>query len=67
MTIRHRKNSFKATSVRIERLDELEGVVRGFGFKDRTHFFQLAAQALMEVQRRGERLDWPPKFAVLED
>ena len=54
----------RTTSVRLDNLDELEGVVREFGFKDRSHFFQLCTDALLQVHRDGVRLDWPPKFVV---
>jgi hypothetical protein len=52
------------TSVRLEHLDELEGIVRNFGFKDRSHFFQLCTDALLEAHKDGKRLDWPPRFVV---
>jgi len=56
----------RTTSVRLEHLDELEGIVRNFGFKDRSHFFQLCIDALLEVHRNGQRVDWPLRF-VLRD
>jgi hypothetical protein len=54
----------KTTSVRIADLDKLERAVRDFGFKDRSHFFQLAANALLVVHENGQQLDWPPRFAT---
>jgi hypothetical protein len=54
----------RSTSVRIANLNQLERVVRDFGFKDRSHFFQLAANALLEVHENGQQLDWPPRFAT---
>jgi hypothetical protein len=56
----------RTTSVRLDNLDELESIVRDFGFKDRSHFFQLCTDALLQVHRSGRRLDWPPKFVVRE-
>jgi hypothetical protein len=56
----------RTTSVRLDNLDEHESVVRDFGFKDRSHFFQLCADALLQVHHGGQRLDWPPKFVVRE-
>jgi len=54
----------RTTSVRLEHLDTLERIVRDFGFKDRSHFFQLCTDALLEAHRDGRRLDWPPRFVV---
>jgi hypothetical protein len=56
----------RTTSVRLDNLDELESIVRDFGFKDRSHFFQLCTDALLQVHRDRRRLDWPPKFVVRE-
>jgi hypothetical protein len=54
----------RTTSVRLEHLDTLERIVRDFGFKDRSHFFQLCTDALLQAHRDGRRLDWPPRFVV---
>ena len=54
----------RTTSVRLEHLDTLERIVRDFGFKDRSHFFQLCTDALLQAHRNGHRLDWPPKFVI---
>ena len=54
----------RTTSVRLEHLDILEQVVRDFGFKDRSHFFQLCTDALLEAHKNGHRLDWPPRFVA---
>jgi hypothetical protein len=54
----------RTTSVRLEHLDTLERIVRDFGFKDRSHFFQLCTDALLQAHRDGHRLDWPPRFIV---
>ena len=54
----------RTTSVRLDNLDELESIVRDFGFKDRSHFFQLCTDALLQVHHSHRRLDWPPKFVV---
>ena len=54
----------RTTSVRLEHLDTLEKIVRDFGFKDRSHFFQLCTDALLLAHRNGHRLDWPPKFVI---
>jgi|GEM_PF-3508809 len=56
----------RTTSVRLDNLDELESIVRDFGFKDRSHFFQLCTDALLQVHHNHGRLDWPPKFVVRE-
>jgi hypothetical protein len=56
----------RTTSVRLENLDSLERVVREFGFKDRSHFFQLCTDALLQVHQQKKRLDWPPSFVVRE-
>jgi len=42
----------------------MERIVRDFGFKDRSHFFQLCTDALLQAHRDGRRLDWPPRFVV---
>jgi hypothetical protein len=54
----------KTTSVRLKHLDALEKVVRTFGCKDRSHFFQLCTDALLQAHKDGRRLDWPPRFVV---
>jgi len=54
----------RTTSVRLEHLDALERIVRSFGFKDRSHFFQLCTDALLQAHEDGRRLDWPPRFVV---
>jgi hypothetical protein len=56
----------RTTSVRLENLDTLETIVREFGFKDRSHFFQLCTDALLQAHSRNQRLDWPPRFAARE-
>jgi hypothetical protein len=55
----------RTTSARLERLDDLERVIREFGLKDRSHFFQLCTDALIQAHGKGARLDWPPHFAVV--
>ena len=52
----------RTTSVRLEHIDALERIVRDFGFRDRSHFFQLCTDALIQAHRDGCRLDWPPRF-----
>ena len=52
----------RTTSVRLKNLDALEKAVRTFGFKDRSHFFQLCTDALLQAREKGQRLDWPPRF-----
>jgi len=52
----------RTTSVRLENLERLEEVVRKFGFKDRSHFFQLCTNALLEADKEEARLYWPPRF-----
>ena len=59
-------NGKRTTSVRLENLDLLERVVREFGFKDRSHFFQLCTDALLRSHSEGHRLEWPPSFVVRE-
>ena len=59
-------NGKRTTSVRLHNLDALERVVREFGFKDRSHFFQLCTDALLQVHGQGQRLDWPPRFVTRE-
>ena len=56
----------RTTSIRLSGLDELETVVRKFGFKDRSHIFQLATDALLIAARDGVRLEWPPQFVLRE-
>ena len=50
----------RITSVRLKHIDALEKALRKFGFKDRTHFFQLCTDAILQVEDR--RLEWPPRF-----
>jgi hypothetical protein len=52
----------RTTSVRLENLGSLDRVVRDFGFKDRSHFFQLCTDALLRAHRDRLRLEWPPSF-----
>lgn len=59
-------NGKRTTSVRLENLDLLERVVREFGFKDRSHFFQLCTDALLRSHAEGHRLEWPPSFVARE-
>jgi hypothetical protein len=54
----------RTTSVRLEHLDTLEKIVREFGFKDRSHFFQLCTDALLQAHSRNQHLDWPPRFSA---
>lgn len=54
----------RTTSVRLEHLDSLEKIVREFGFKDRSHFFQLCTDALLQAHSLHQHLDWPPRFAA---
>jgi hypothetical protein len=57
----------RTISLRLEHLGTLERVVRDYGFKDRSHFFQLCTDALIKAHGDGRhRLDWPPRF-VLRD
>ena len=64
MNTKERDQRARATSVRLVNLDDLEEVIRGFGFKDRTHFFQLCTDALLKVHDEGKRLEWPPQFVT---
>ena len=57
-------NGKRTTSVRLKNLDLLERVVREFGFKDRSHFFQLCTDAMLRAHAQGHRLEWPPSFVV---
>jgi hypothetical protein len=55
------------TSLRLEHLGALERIVRDYGFKDRSHFFQICTDALIKAHGDSHRrLDWPPRF-VLRD
>jgi hypothetical protein len=60
----HESTEKQTTSVRLENIEELEQAVRLFGFKDRTHFFQLCTDALLQAHEQAKRLDWPPRFVV---
>jgi hypothetical protein len=42
-------------------------VVREFGFKDRSHFFQLCTDALIRAHSESQQLDWPPRFAIRKE
>src|SRR5262249_13206790 len=57
----------RTTSVRLENLERLERVVREFGFKDRSHFFQLCTAALLRAHSQNQQLDWPPRFATRKE
>ena len=57
----------RTTSVRLENLERLERVVREFGFKDRSHFFQLCTDALIRAHSESHQLDWPPRFAIRKE
>ena len=57
----------RTTSVRLENLERLERVVREFGFKDRSHFFQLCTDALIRAHSESQQLDWPPRFATRKE
>ena len=57
----------RTIGLRLEHLGTLGRVVRDYGFKDRSHFFQLCTDALIKAHGDGRhRLDWPPRF-VLRD
>jgi hypothetical protein len=63
-TARLQQRPKRTTSVRLENLERLERVVREFGFKDRSHFFQLCTDALIRAHAESQQLDWPPRFAT---
>jgi hypothetical protein len=52
----------RTTSIRLEHLRTLDHVVRDYGFRDRSHFFQLCTDDLIKAHGDGHRLDWPPRF-----
>jgi hypothetical protein len=57
----------RTISVRLQNLERLEPAIREFGFRDRTHFFQMCADALVRAHTESERLDWPPRFATRKE
>ena len=66
-TARLQQKPKRTTSVRLENLERLERVVREFGFKDRSHFFQLCTDALIRAHSESQQLDWPPRFATRKE
>src|SRR5258707_9144382 len=50
----------RTTSVRLENLERLETVVREFGIKDRSHFFQLCTDELLPAHHSCQPPDRPP-------
>jgi hypothetical protein len=66
-TARLQQRPKRTTSVRLENLERLERVVREFGFKDRSHFFQLCTDALIRAHTESHQLDWPPRFAIRKE
>ena len=66
-TARLQQRPKRTTSVRLENLERLERVVREFGFKDRSHFFQLCTDALIRAHSESHQLDWPPRFATRKE
>lgn len=66
-TARLQQRPKRTTSVRLENLERLERVVREFGFKDRSHFFQLCTDALIRAHSESQQLDWPPRFATRKE
>jgi hypothetical protein len=66
-TARLQQRPKRTTSVRLENLERLERVVREFGFKDRSHFFQLCTDALIRAHSESQQLDWPPRFAARKE
>jgi hypothetical protein len=66
-TVRLQQRPKRTTSVRLENLERLERVVREFGFKDRSHFFQLCTDALIRAHSESQQLDWPPRFATRKE
>jgi hypothetical protein len=67
LTARLQQRPKRTTSVRLENLERLERVVREFGFKDRSHFFQLCTDALIKAHSESQQLDWPPHFATRKE
>jgi hypothetical protein len=67
LTTRMQQRPKRTTSVRLENLERLERVVREFGFKDRSHFFQLCTDALIRAHSESQQLDWPPRFATRKE
>ena len=67
LTTRLQQRPKRTTSVRLENLERLERVVREFGFKDRSHFFQLCTDALIRAHSESQQLDWPPRFATRKE
>ena len=67
LTARLQQRPKRTTSVRLENLERLERVVREFGFKDRSHFFQLCTDALIRAHNESQQLDWPPRFATRKE
>ena len=67
LTTRIQQRPKRTTSVRLENLERLERVVREFGFKDRSHFFQLCTDALIRAHSESQQLDWPPRFATRKE
>ena len=67
LTTRIQPRPKRTTSVRLENLERLERVVREFGFKDRSHFFQLCTDALLRAHSESQQLDWPPRFATRKE
>jgi hypothetical protein len=63
--LKHRAR--RTTSVRLQNLERLEHAIREFGFRDRTHFFQMCADALIRVHDESQHLDWPPRFATRKE
>jgi hypothetical protein len=66
-TARLQQRPKRTTSVRLENLERLERVVREFGFKDRSHFFQMCTDALIRAHSESQQLDWPPRFATRKE
>ena len=64
LTARLQQKPKRTTSVRLQNLERLERIVREFGFKDRSHFFQLCTDALLRAHSESQQLDWPPRFAT---
>jgi hypothetical protein len=49
----HESAGKRSTSVRLEHVEILEQIVRNFGFKDRSHFFQLCTDAALRAPSSG--------------
>src|SRR5258707_15473001 len=60
-TARLQQRPKRTTSVRLENLERLEGVVREFRFKERSHFFQICTDALIGTNSASQQLQWPPR------